>query len=73
MEKKLQEIINIVLKKQGKEELHDFSEAVSLRKDLDFDSLMLAELTVRIEDEFDIDVFRDGPVDTLLEILKKLS
>ena len=34
-----------------------------LRDDLGFDSLDLAELTVRIEERFGIDVFEEGVVD----------
>ena len=33
----------------------------NLRNNLDLTSFDLAELTVRIEDEFDIDIFEDGP------------
>ena len=45
----------------------------NLRDDLDFDSLQLAQLTVEIEDEFDVDVFEDGVISTVQEILDKLS
>jgi acyl carrier protein len=44
-----------------------------LRNDLQLDSLELAELTVRIEDKFQIDIFEDGIVETVGEIFKKLS
>ena len=44
-----------------------------LRKDIGFDSLDLAELTVRIEAEYDIDIFEDGIVNTVGEILKKME
>ena len=33
----------------------------------------LAELTVRIEDKFDIDIFEDGLVSTIQEIVDILS
>lgn len=39
-----------------------------LREDLDFESLDLAELTVRIEEKFGVDVFADGLVHTVGEI-----
>jgi len=45
----------------------------NLRTDLEFDSLQLAQLTVEIEDEFDVDVFEDGIVETIGDILKKLN
>lgn len=44
-----------------------------LRNDIGFDSLDLAELTVRIEAECDIDIFEDGIVNTVGEILEKLE
>ena len=46
---------------------------MSLTDDLGFDSLMLAELTVHIEEKFDVDIFETGIVNTIEEILKKLS
>ena len=52
-------------------------EAVSaetkLREDLSLTSFDLAELTVKIEDKFDIDIFEDGLVNTIGEILEKLG
>jgi len=45
----------------------------NLRNDLDLTSFDLAELTVRIEDEFDIDIFEDGLVNTIGEVLAKLE
>lgn len=45
----------------------------NLRNDLDLPSFDLAELTVRIEDEFDIDIFKDGLVNTVGEVLAKLE
>lgn len=44
-----------------------------LREDLNLTSFDLAELTVKIEDEFDIDIFEDGLVSTIGEIYAKLS
>ena len=44
-----------------------------IRADLGLTSFDLAELTVRIEDEFDIDIFEDGLVNTVGEIYAKLS
>lgn len=40
----------------------------NLRNDLGLNSFDLAELTVRIEDEFDIDIFEDGLVNTIGEV-----
>ena len=42
-------------------------------KELGLTSFDLAELTVKIEDKFDIDIFEDGLVNTIGEILEKLG
>lgn len=73
MEEKILEIINIVLENRAKEKLTTLSSKMHLRNDVGLDSLDLAELTVRIEAEYDIDVFEDGIVNTVGEILKKLK
>ncbi|SES84849.1 acyl carrier protein [Natronincola peptidivorans] len=73
MEEKLIKIINTILKKEGRTELNNLEEDLSLRDDLGFDSLNLAELTVRIEDEFGVDIFEDDIVDKLSEIINKIN
>lgn len=69
---KLRGIIRGVLENQGIETDVPISESTSLRDDLRFDSFALAELTVKIEAQFGVDVFEDGIVYTVGEILKKL-
>ena len=54
---KLLDIINIILKNRGKPTQKQISADTDLRTDLGFDSLDLAELTARIEAEFDVDIF----------------
>jgi len=74
MEERVKKIIIEVLKKEGKETSQQIDYSTRLREDLGFDSLMLAVLTVIIEDEFGIDIFEDGLVETfgeIVEILKK--
>jgi acyl carrier protein len=73
MVEKLLAIINEILGENGKEPLQQVNGQLSLRSDLDFDSLSLAELTVRIEDEFDVDIFEDGLVDKLEEVIEKIE
>ncbi len=73
IENKLNEIINIILEKKEKEKLEKLDQNLSLRNDLEMDSLDLAELTVRIEDEFGVDVFEEGIVDTVKEIIEKIE
>jgi acyl carrier protein len=45
----------------------------NLRQDLGLDSLALAELAVRIEARFNIDVFEDSIPKTVNEIINKLT
>ena len=71
--KKILEIINTVLANRGKSTVTSINEASSLRDDLGLDSLDLAELTVRIEAEYDVDIFEDGVVTTIGEILSKIQ
>jgi len=73
MENKILEVINTVLNNRGKNTIKNLSPTMNLRKDLNLDSLDLAELTVRIEVEYDIDIFEDGIVNTVGEIYKKLN
>ena len=70
---KLLDIINIILKNRGKPTMKKISADTDLRTDLGFDSLDLAELTARIEAEFDVDIFEDGIVFKISDILEKIS
>jgi acyl carrier protein len=69
---KLIEIIQGVMKSNslGAKQITD---ETNLRSDLGFDSFGLAELTVHIEDEFGIDIFQDGLIETVGEIKNKLK
>lgn len=73
MKNKILEIMNTVLENRTKDKLSEITSDLNLRDDIGFDSLDLAELTVRIEAEYDIDVFEDGVVSTVGEILEKLN
>lgn len=73
MKRKIIEIISEICKSKGINIQQPISESTDLREDLSFSSFDLAELTVKIEDEFDIDIFEDGLVNTVGEILDKLS
>ncbi len=73
MEDKIIEIMNTVLENRTKEKIESINPEMHLRNDIGFDSLDLAELTVRIEAEYDIDIFEDGIVNTVGEILEKLK
>jgi acyl carrier protein len=69
---KLLELINVVLSNRGKTNVASISREQNLRSDIGLDSMDLAELTVRIEMEFDVDVFADGLITTVGEILDKI-
>lgn len=66
-------IVNKILENRTKEKLPSLEPSMHLRYDIGFDSLDLAELTVRIESEYDIDIFEDGVIHTVSEILDKLN
>lgn len=44
-----------------------------IKRDSGFDSLDFAELTARIEANFDVDIFEDGIVFKISDILEKIS
>lgn len=66
-------IINSIREAKQMEALKEIKESDRLREDLNLTSFDLAELTVKIEDEFDIDIFEDGLVSTVGEIFAKLE
>lgn len=66
-------VINRVLANKGRPALAAISSEMRLREDIGFDSLDLAELTVRIEEAFDVDVFAKGIVRTVGEIEARLA
>lgn len=71
--KVLLDIINTVRENKGFAAVSLLEESHDLRSDLGFDSLDLAELTVRIEKETGVDVFADSFVFTVGDILKKIA
>lgn len=68
----LRDIIHGILEKKGTSRDVELTLTTSLRKDLGLDSFDLAELTVLLEDEFSVDIFADGLVDTIEEVENKL-
>ena len=69
----LKEIINTVLENRGKDKVEIIASESNLRNDIGLDSLDLAELTVRVEVEYDVDIFENGVVSTVGEILEKIK
>ncbi|MEI7676088.1 MAG: phosphopantetheine-binding protein [Bacteroidales bacterium] len=73
MEDKVLGIINFIRISKDLEPLTSLCYSDNLRSHIGFTSFDLAELTVRIEDEFDVDVFENGLVETVGEVFEKLS
>lgn len=73
MEEKVKEIINYIRVGKGLSELENIQYTDNLREKIELTSFDLAELTVRIEDEFNVDIFEDGLVNTIGEIFEKLK
>lgn len=69
---KLMQIINDMRELKGLRSL-EYDGAITLRDDLGLDSLDLAELTVKVEKEYGVDIFESGNVSTLDEVARKLS
>jgi len=66
-------IINTVLRNRDKQRINAITEVSHLRDDIGFDSLDLAELTVRLEAQYEVDIFEDGIVNTVGEILEIIN
>ena len=70
---KLLIIINKILEVKGLDTLEKINPSDKLREDLGLDSFDLAELTVIIEEDYDVDIFSDGIVENISEILDKID
>lgn len=73
MRQKVLEIINSIRTSKDLPALDIIKDSDTLLFDLQLTSFDLAELTVKLEDEYDIDIFEDGLVNTVGEIYAKLS
>ena len=73
MKNKVLEIINDIRASKELAPVDKLNESDNLRTDLGLTSFDLAELTVKIEDEFDIDIFEDGLVNTVGEVYAQLQ
>jgi acyl carrier protein len=73
MSSSLLSVINEVRANKGHPPLDALGASLRWREDIGFDSLDLAELTVRIEEKFDVDVFADGVVTTVGEVGQKIE
>ncbi|MDZ7692669.1 MAG: phosphopantetheine-binding protein [Balneolaceae bacterium] len=73
MDKQILNIFNSVLENNELSIVQELRREDSLRDDLGLDSLALAELTVKIESEFGIDIFEDEIIETVGEALEKIE
>jgi acyl carrier protein len=71
--KNLLEIINQILETNEKKLYEKIDPTTNLRDDLGFDSFMLAELTIVIEEVYGVDIFADGLIFTISDIQKKIN
>jgi acyl carrier protein len=67
------QIINKVLDNNGCDSISELMDDMNLKNDIGFDSFMLAELTVEIEESYNIDIFKDSLVFTIGDIKNKLN
>ena len=74
MKKKVLEIIlNLMNENEIELKIDEISETTVLTNDLGLDSFNLAQLTVQIESELGVDIFEDGIVVSVGDILEKLK
>jgi len=66
-------IVSLILENKNKKLSYDISPETRLREDLGFDSLDLAEFTVRIEEKYNIDIFEEGILNTIGEVIGKIE
>ncbi len=73
MQEKLIEIIQKIRTESGLPEITEFKEEMSLKDDLDIDSISMAQLIAEIDQNFKVDINAAGPVQTFGEILSRLK
>ena len=64
--------INRIRKFSNKPQLDNISGDQALQNDLQLDSLDLAELTVNLEGKYGVDIFQNGIVTTVEDVLNQL-
>ena len=71
--KYLLEIVNGIRAVAGRAALEQLRPEQKLQQDLELDSLELAEMTVLIEAKFGVDVFDQGIVRTVGEVVERMQ
>ena len=69
---KVFKIIKEIRSKKNLERVESIHGKLRLSEDLGLNSFDLAELTVKIEDEFGVDIFEDEGVEYVSQIIKKI-
>lgn len=69
----IKNFINEINEMNNKEAVSLITDNMRIREDLGLDSMDLAILTAKIEDKYNVDVFEDGIVNTIGEIIAKLE
>jgi acyl carrier protein len=73
MENEILNVINEIRKNKGLDPIFEINYQSKLRNDLGLSSFDLAEMTVIIEDKYGIDIFEDGLVFTIEDVINKLK
>ena len=73
MLEEIKKIINEILINDSRPILESINKKMSLRDDIGLDSLDLAQLTVQIEEKYSVDIFEDGFVDYVEDVIKKIN
>jgi acyl carrier protein len=73
MDKRLLFVLNSVLNNAGLDTINTLESAATLRDDLELDSISIAELIASIDVEFDVDINEGEMVQTIGDIMDKLS
>tara|TARA_B100000900_G_C20414283_1_gene648188 strand:- start:546 stop:770 length:225 start_codon:yes stop_codon:yes gene_type:complete len=72
-EKVIEIIINILKENDIELTVSHINDSTTLTNDLGLDSFNLAQLTVEIESEFGIDIFENGVISNVGDILSQLK
>jgi len=70
---KLFNIINNILISKNEQPISNISPINHLKNDLGLESLDMVELVVELEDEFGIDIFEAGNVETINDVLDRIK
>ncbi len=72
-EKVIEIILNIQKENDIENSVNEINDSTSLTNDLGLDSFNLAQLTVEIESEFGVDIFENGVISNVGDILNLLK